>query len=77
MYGKLQGGNMIPRQEVWCAKCYLRIAPYDLRTVYQGTDYHQHCFMKLVNEEAEAEKMKRSTLRLVRKDGNEPVRTAG
>ena len=37
----------------WCAKCSLRIAPYDLRTVYQGVDYHQNCFLKLVREQAE------------------------
>src|SRR2546427_3007103 len=40
------------RSPVWCAKCNLRIAPYDLRTVYQGTNYHQDCFLKLVREEA-------------------------
>jgi len=27
---------------VWCAKCHLRVAPYDLRTVYRITTYHQH-----------------------------------
>jgi len=40
----------------WCAKCFLRIAPYDVRTVYQGVDYHQKCFMKLVHEQADEEK---------------------
>ena len=50
------GGVMNPQQPVWCAKCCLRIAPYDARTVYQQTDYHQNCFLKLVREEAEEEK---------------------
>ena len=33
---------------VWCVKCCLRIAPYDLRTVFKGKDYHRHCFEKMV-----------------------------
>jgi hypothetical protein len=45
---------------VWCAKCHLRVAPYDLRTVYRKTTYHQHCFLKLVREEADQEKAHRA-----------------
>ena len=40
----------------WCAQCYLRIEPYDLRTVYNATIYHQHCFFVVVREEAKREK---------------------
>ena len=40
----------------WCAKCFLRIAPYDVRTVYQRVDYHQTCFLRLVREQADEEK---------------------
>jgi hypothetical protein len=34
-------------QPVWCHRCYIRIAPYDLRTVFRGKDYHKYCFAKL------------------------------
>jgi len=47
---------MSPNPAVWCAKCNLRIAPYDLLTVYHGTNYHQDCFLRLVREEADAAK---------------------
>ena len=57
---------MNPQEPVWCAKCCLRIAPYDVKTVYQRKDYHQHCFLKLVKAEAEQEKARRPFLRPVR-----------
>jgi hypothetical protein len=41
---------MRSEQPVWCAKCYLRVAPYDVQTVYHKKTYHQHCFLKLVRE---------------------------
>ena len=34
-------------QAVWCPECCLRIAPYDLRTVFRGKDYHRNCFQKM------------------------------
>jgi hypothetical protein len=34
-------------QPVWCNHCRIRIAPYDLRTVYHGKDYHRDCYAKL------------------------------
>ena len=43
---------------VLCRKCYQQIASNDIRTVYNGTDYHQGCFLKLVFEEAEIQKSK-------------------
>jgi hypothetical protein len=46
---------------VWCAKCHLRIAPFDRRTVYQKVDYHQQCFLKLVRDEAEQQRAARNT----------------
>ncbi len=37
-------------QPVWCHRCCIRIAPYDLRTVFHGKDYHRDCFVKLSHE---------------------------
>jgi hypothetical protein len=34
-------------QAVWCPECHLRIAPYDRRTVFEGHDYHRHCYKKM------------------------------
>ena len=34
-------------QPVWCHHCCVRIAPYDLRTVFHGKDYHRDCFAKV------------------------------
>ena len=48
----------------WCPKCHLRIAPYDLRTVYNQTMYHQNCFLMLVREKAAQEKARRSEVGL-------------
>jgi hypothetical protein len=47
---------MRSEEPVRCAKCYLRIAPYELRRVHRKTTYHQHCFIKLVREGADPEK---------------------
>ena len=47
---------MSPKPAVWCTKCNLRIAPYDLHTVYHKTNYHQDCFLRLVREEADEKK---------------------
>ena len=47
---------MSPKPPVWCAKCNLRIAPYDLPTAYHGANYHQDCFLRLVREEADEKK---------------------
>jgi hypothetical protein len=57
-----------------CAKCYLRIAPYESRTVYQKVDYHQNCFMRLVQEQAEEEKARRAFLRRARTESNQYVK---
>jgi hypothetical protein len=32
---------------IWCNSCYIRIAPYDLRTVHRGKDYHRVCLDKI------------------------------
>ena len=56
---------MRSEQPVRCAKCYLRMESYELRTVYQNIIYHQHCFLRLVREEAEREKARRAELGLV------------
>lgn len=42
---------MRSEQPVRCAKCYIRMEPYELRTVYHKTIYHQHCFFQLVPED--------------------------
>jgi len=44
---------------VWCSKCFERIDGNDIRTVYNGLDYHQNCFMKVVREEAEEQRTRR------------------
>jgi hypothetical protein len=38
---------------VWCSECHLRIAPYDLRSVWNGQDYHRHCFHRMVHKQPE------------------------
>jgi hypothetical protein len=48
---------------VWCAKCYVRIAPYEAQTVYRRNKYHQDCFLKVVRDEADQEKAVRSRAR--------------
>jgi len=32
---------------IWCNGCFIRIAPYDLRTVHRGKDYHRVCLDKI------------------------------
>ena len=59
---------MASDKPVWCSKCQLRIAPYDARTVYHGTDYHQNCFLKLVREEADEERARRAFFRAAEKE---------
>ena len=39
-------------QPVWCQRCSIRIAPYDLRTVSHGKDYHRDCYTKLAAAKA-------------------------
>jgi hypothetical protein len=56
---------MPSEQPVRCAKCYLRMESYELKTVYQNTTYHQHCFLRLVREEADREKARRAEPGLV------------
>ena len=35
-----------PANPLWCAQCYLRIAPYERRTIKKGKSYHQVCYAK-------------------------------
>ena len=37
---------------VRCAKCYIRIEPYEMRVVQHKTTYHQHCFLMVLREAA-------------------------
>jgi hypothetical protein len=39
-------------QPIWCNHCRIRIAPYDLRTVSRGKDYHRECFVKVTAKAA-------------------------
>lgn len=43
-------------QPVWCQRCCIRIAPYDVRKVSHGKDYHRDCFTKLSNSAGKARK---------------------
>ncbi len=52
---------------VWCAKCYLRIAPYAPQTVYRRSKYHQNCFLKVVREDGEQAKVSRMVIKPVRR----------
>jgi hypothetical protein len=38
--------NNLPNP-VWCAQCYLRIAPYERTAVRKGKTYHQVCYTKI------------------------------
>ena len=40
-------------QPIWCHKCHVRIAPYDLRKVFRSRHYHLHCFLRMVQLEAQ------------------------
>ena len=51
---------MRSKQPVRCAKCYLRMELYELRTVYDKTIYHQHCFVMLIREKAGQAKARRA-----------------
>ena len=62
---------MSQKPAVWCAKCNLRIAPYDLHTVYQKTNYHQDCFLRIVREEADEKKRGQALSRLTSNDTGE------
>ena len=62
---------MSQKPAVWCAKCNLRIAPYDLHTVYHGTNYHQDCFLRLVREEADEKKPGQAFSRLTSNEKGE------
>jgi hypothetical protein len=57
----------------WCPKCHLRIAPYDLRTIYNRLVYHQHCFLVLVREEADREKARRAEVGIAHGEGSTPA----
>jgi hypothetical protein len=39
--------SAVHSQPVWCHHCCIRIAPYDMRTVAHGKDYHRDCFTKV------------------------------
>jgi hypothetical protein len=36
----------------WCPKCYLRIAPYEVKRVYRKKSYHRQCFVMLRREKS-------------------------
>ena len=36
-----------PTNPVWCARCCLRIAPYERAAVRKGKTYHQVCYNKM------------------------------
>jgi hypothetical protein len=47
---------MRSEQPVRCAKCYLPMEAYEMRTVRKKAIYHQHCFLQLAREESQREK---------------------
>jgi hypothetical protein len=44
---KTRTGVSYQPQPVWCHRCRIRIAPYDVRTVSHGKDYHRDCYTKV------------------------------
>ena len=44
------------QQPVWCHRCCIRIAPYDLKSIHQGKNYHRECYNKVNHEKAQARK---------------------
>lgn len=34
-------------QPVWCDRCYIRIAPNEIRTIAAGKSYHSNCYSKV------------------------------
>jgi hypothetical protein len=36
-----------PSKPIWCARCYVRIAPSERHAVKSGKTYHQGCYSKL------------------------------
>jgi hypothetical protein len=44
---KQSAKNNDPSNPVWCARCYVRIAPSERHAVKSGKAYHQGCFVKL------------------------------
>ena len=53
---------------VWCAKCYLRIAPYELQTVNHRNKYHQNCYLKLIREVTDGDKASRDEVKASSKE---------
>jgi len=67
---------MSPKPPVWCAKCNLRIAPYDLLTTYRGANYHQDCFLRLVREEADEQRREQALGRLRSSESGEHTKAS-
>ena len=38
-----------PSRPIWCARCYVRIAPSERHATKSGKTYHQACYAKLHN----------------------------
>jgi hypothetical protein len=58
---------MKSKQPVRCGRCHEEIVPANIRTVYQMVDFHRHCFLLLVREEAEQQKRAEMTERSLAK----------
>jgi hypothetical protein len=43
-------------QPVWCDRCYIRIAPNEIRTIVSGKAYHNSCYSKIRVSTAKAGK---------------------
>jgi hypothetical protein len=48
--------GLTSQQPVWCHRCCIRIAPYDIKTIHHGKNYHRDCYNKLNHEKAQARK---------------------
>jgi hypothetical protein len=40
-----------PMSPIWCARCYVRIAPSERHALKSGKNYHEDCYAKLRSKE--------------------------
>jgi hypothetical protein len=55
----MEGVSMSVRP-LCCPRCSFQITTTDASTVYNGTSFHQRCFLSLVREEADLNRQRRA-----------------
>jgi hypothetical protein len=41
---------------IWCAACYIRVAPHDRQASFNGKTYHDGCYAKLRHAQKQQKK---------------------